>query len=657
MDKFVTGNAVQYVPPGKTINYLTRELVKETPEEHVRQRILRSLVEEYGYDPSQIRINFKISVGSKRLPVDIAIFFDDKPHLQENIYIIAETKRPEIRINDKENGVEQLQSYVSSCINCQFGLWTNGTDKQCFQRQESKGKGERKYEVVPVIDIPPHGKTLDEYEKPDFTQLRPATELKPVFTRINDYIYGRQGMREDQAFKELLKLIFCKVYDERSDDIRFYVTNKEMNSDMGVMSVKKRIDELFDAVRMEYSHIFNNDPKILLNPRVLSYVVSQLQNYYLLRTDTDVKGDAYEELVGKNLRGNLGEYFTPRNVCRLAVRILFTMYSKQQIQNTKIIDPACGTGGFLISVIDTMRQYYYDREINKNHSHEEAMQIVDDEIRMYCARCLYGIDFNEVLVQAAQMNEVIHGNGSSNLFSVDSLKAPGEWPSEISQKVKLGSFDMLMTNPPFGDNIIIDDRHLLSQYDLAHVWKEGENGVFVKTGELKSRVPPQVLFIERSIQLVKPTGKVAIVVPDSILSNPGWKYVRQWILEHTKVIASIDLAKETFEPSTGTKTSLLVLERKTEAEMNLEKKGGKLPDYEVFMAIASKVGHNSRGEKIYKRTPEGEIIEIEKERYIVKLSGRNKIREKIVTKEPIEDDDLPQIAEEFSEWWNRRAKK
>ncbi|AIF82367.1 type I restriction-modification system methyltransferase subunit [Candidatus Nitrososphaera evergladensis SR1] len=656
MDRFVDGNSVSYVPPGKLQSYLTQELIKETPEEHVRQRVIRSLVEEYGYDLSQIRVNFKLAVGGKRLPVDIAVFHDGKPPLQENIYIIVETKRPEIKSTDKESGIDQLGSYVSSAMNCEFALWTNGLEKLCFQKIESKTKGQ-KYEPKPVIDIPIHGKTIEEYEKPDFTQLRPATELKSVFKRINDYIYGRQGMREDQAFHELLKLIFCKVYDERSDEIHFYVTNKEIGSDMGAMSVKKRIDELFDSVRKQYQYIFKNDPKILLNPRVLAYVVGQLQNYYLLRTDADVKGDAYEELVGKNLRGSLGEYFTPRNICRLAVRILLAMHTKQQIQDAKIIDPACGTGGFLISVIDTMRQYYYDREIAKDPSHERAMQIVDDEIRMYCARCLYGIDFNEVLVQAAQMNEVIHGNGSSNLFSVDSLKAPGEWPIDVAEKVKLGSFDMLMTNPPFGENIIIDDRHLLSQYDLAHVWKENDDGILERTDDIKSRMPPQLLFIERSVQLLKPNGKLAIVLPDSVLSNPGLKYVRHWILTHTKVIASIDLAKEAFEPSTGTKTSLLILERKNETEMALEKKGGKLPDYDVFMAIAGKVGKNSRGDSIFKRTPEGEMIEIEKETYIVKIVDRSKVREKLVTKEPILDDDLPHIGDEFVEWWNRKGRK
>lgn len=653
LDKFVNGDTVQYVPPGKTISYVTGNLIKDTPEERIRQKILRSLVEEYGYETSQIRINFKISVGRKKLPVDIAIFHAGKPFLQENIYIIIETKRPEIKINDKDNGIDQLKSYVSSCINCEFGLWTNGLDKHCFQKKEMKGVGEQKYELVSVIDIPPYGKTIEDYEKPDFKQLRPATELKSVFKRINDYIYGNQGMREDQAFKELLKLIFCKIFDERSDEIRFYVTNKEMYSDVGIKNVKKRIDELFELVKTQYQYIFQNEPKILLNPRVLSYVVAQLQNYYLLRTDTDVKGDAYEELVGKNLRGNLGEYFTPRNVCRLAVRMLFAMHNKQQIQNAKIIDCACGTGGFLISAIDTMRKYYYERETNKGLSHDEAMQIVDDEIRIYCLSNLYGIDFNEVLVQAAQMNEVIHGNGSSNLFSVDSIRSPDVWPEDVAKKVKLGTFDMLMTNPPFGDNIIIDDRHVLSQYELAYIWKENEQGEFVKSNELRAKIPPQVLFIERAMQFIKPSGKLAIVVPDSILSNPGWKYVRHWILSHTKIIASIDLHKDTFEPSTGTKTSLLVLERKKESELKLEKNGGRLPDYEIFMAIATKIGHNSRGEKIYKRTPEGEIIEVEKERYIVKMLGRNKIREKILVKEPIEDDDLTDIANEFTTWYNK----
>jgi type I restriction enzyme M protein len=647
LDEYVGSSSVRYIPPGKLLDYITGKLRKETPEEHVRQRVARSLVEEYSYNKKQIELDFRIHMGRQTYPVDIAVFNEEKLHSQENIYMIIETKSEQVKPTSKDAGIGQLNSYIEASMNCGFGMWTNGLDKYCFQKTRTNGQ----FEISEIVDIPPHGKTLEDYEKLDFTQLRPATELETVFRRCHDYIFGNQGLPKDMAFHELLKVIFCKVHDEKeSTKLRFYATNKELKSSIGQIKVKDRLSELFSEVKTHYPHIFKEDAKIELLDKVLSYIVGQLQHFSLILTDTDVKGAAYEAIVGANLRGDRGEFFTPRNVCKMAVDSLFHMQPSEYWNRLKAIDPACGTGGFLIEIINLLKRHFIEEERKKWTDEIQALKQAEERLRRYCEQFLYGIDINPLLVRASQMNEVMHGNGSGNLFAEDSLKPPGEWKEETRRTLKLEDFDFVFTNPPFGSKIPIDDPHILSQYDLGYIWKPSEEGKFQRLDKLQKSVPPEQLFIERCLQFLKPHGKLAIVLPDSILSNPGLTYIRYWILRKARLIASLDLARETFQPHVGSKTSVLVLEKKSEEEILREEQGATLPIYDVFMAIAEKVGHDKRGNMLFRRTPEGEKLMEEKEREIVGIIGKEKIRVRTKLSEPIIDDDLPAITTSFKDW-------
>lgn len=410
----ISKGGVITVPVGKVLCYITRKIRRNTPEENVRQRIARSLVQEYSYRKPDIDVEFRIKVGTARPRIDLPVFYEGQPHLQENIYIAIETKKEDVKPTDKKEGIGQLKSYMAASLNCQFGMWTNGVEMLCFQKVQENGK----IVINDVIDIPSRGKTIEEFEKPTFAQLRPATELRAVFKRCHNYIYGNQGLPKDKAFHELLKLIFSKVRDEReSKEVRFYVTNKEMRSTTGGLKVQARIGELFEEVKTQYPHIFKDSKeRIELDPQVLAYVVGQIQPYYFLETDTDVKGEAYEEIVGANLRGDRGEFFTPRNVCSLAVEMLFSTIGEDKWKDLKIIDPACGTGGFLIAILNYIKSVFYVEELRKWGDEETAITRTNERVKSYCERSLYGIDINPLLVRATQMNEVMHGNGSGNLF-------------------------------------------------------------------------------------------------------------------------------------------------------------------------------------------------------------------------------------------------
>jgi type I restriction enzyme M protein len=654
LDEYVGSSSVRYIPPGKIVDYLTGKLRRDTPEEHVRQRITRGLVEEYNYRKEQIELDFRLHVFSKEYPADIVVFREGKPHKQENIYLIVETKNETIKPLSKEDGIGQLTDYVGAAINCEFGMWTNGIDKFCYQK---KPTSDGKYEISEVVDIPPRGKSIDEYEELDFKQLRPATELETVFRRCHDYIYGNQGLPKDASFHELLKVIFCKVHDEKeSTKIRFYVANRELKSPIGQIKVKERLDTLFQEVKERYAHIFKKDEKIELLPNVLAYIVGQLQHFSLLLTETDVKGEAYEAIVGANLRGDRGEFFTPRNVCKMAIESLFSMSLQEKWTSLRIIDPACGTGGFLVEVINFIKRYFIEEERKKWDDETQALRQAEDRLKKYCEQNIYGIDINPLLVRASQMNEVMHGNGSGNLFSENSLLPVGEWKQETKRDL-LESLDFCFTNPPFGSKIPIDDPHTLEQYDLAYIWRQKNETEFERTNKLQKSVPPEQLFIERCLQLLKPKGKLAIVLPDSILSNPGLAYIRYWILRKAKILASIDLSRDAFQPYVGTKTSVLFLEKKTKEEITFEERTGQLQPYDIFMAMAEKVGHDRRGNVLLRRTPEGEEVIVEREKEIIGIVGKQRYKEKRKVLEPIVDDDLPSVTLSLKNWLAQQAIK
>ena len=278
----------------------------------------------------------------------------------------------------------------------------------------------------------------------------------------------------------------------------------------------------------------------------------------------------------------------------------------------------------------------------------EEEQALNEQIHK-AGRNVFGIDFNANLAKTAQMNMVMNNDGRGGIYSVNSLWKPSAWPKEVSAEISLSSFDIVITNPPFGAKIKVEGSEILGQYDLAHAWsKEGDR--WIMQGTIKTGVPPEILFIERCFQFLKPgTGRMAIVLPDGILGNPDLEYVRYWIMSNCQVLASVDLPVEMFLPRTGTQTSVLFLRRKSDQEKLAESLSGEPPEYSIFMAIAKSVGKDRRGNTIFKRDKEGkEIIR----RDLYKNYARSTVLDFMPIIEPtghIADDDMPEIARLYSE--------
>lgn len=488
---------------------------------------------------------------------------------------------------------------------------------------------------------------------PDRKSLRPATadNLLFAFRRCHNYIAGNTGLQKTEAFWELLKVIFCKAEDERSGKaLEFYVTSAEQKTAAGQLKCKSRIDDLFERVKKDFPSIFPAKEDVTLSREVLAYTVAQLQPYSLLESAVDVKGIAYEEIVGANLRGDRGEFFTPRNACRMAVAMI------DPKPGMKIIDPACGTGGFLITAMNAILDKFNSerRSLHRDPENPRTVELQEDfrARTKLLAETVSGLDINPALVRAAKMNMVMNNDGSGGLAQANSLADPATWSDDARKVAPLNSFDLVVTNPPFGTNIRIDAPEVLRQYDLAAVWDFNEAGrVWSKRtnskGEvvLQSSQPPEILFIERCIQLLKPgTGIMAMVIPNGILNNVSLAYVRQWLMDNTQIIAVVDMQRDLFQPRNDTQTSMVILRRLSDEEI------ARTPDYPIFFAVTKRIGHDKRGNTVWLRDETGQDILAERRSQVRLVIEGREVQREIVEKVPVVDDDLTRVPSVFKKW-------
>lgn len=657
------------IPDGKICDYIDGKFRNDTPEEYVRQTIEKRLVNEHKYLPSQISVEYTLQLGSKKPRADIVIF--DKEAInqeQENIKLIIECKKESVDARNAKDGVEQLKSYMSASPNCEWGMWTNGKQKEVF-RKYLNDKGQIDY--MDYNDIPSADGNLEDINRPKRTSLKNAYDdnLLFVFKTCHNHIHINDGLQKQAAFFELLKVIFCKIEDERNipAPLEFYTTSEERSNTDGQLTVRKRISKIFERVKRKQGKIFDANDEIKLSPRSLAYIVSELQKYSLLNTNIDIKGKAYEEIVGANLRGDRGEFFTPRNVMKMVVEMLDPNI------NEKVLDSSCGTGGFLVTamthVINKLQNDFSDSiGIKRADWDTDTIRVFQDKISEMAASNYFGFDINPDLVKATKMNMVMNNDGSGNILQTNSLLPPHEWTDEFRSKLAealgidkielrnhntIGWFDVIVTNPPFGSKIPVKDKAVLEQYELAHIWtKDRKMGTWIKTEKLQASVPPEILFIERCTQLLVPGGRMGIVLPDSILGSPGLGYIREWIIKNHRIIASVDLHVDTFQPRNGTQTSVLILQKKTQEQKDCEEKRGVMADYNIFMAMVEKIGHDKRGNPIFKRDDEGNEILVP-DTNAIETVDQNEKNINIVSheqKKKVEDDQTPDVAIIFERW-------
>jgi len=640
-------------PEGKIVDFIDSKLRTDSETEQIRQDFERTLIEEYRYERADIGVDVRLKVqdGSRvaQKKAFLIVFQSDAAEKDQNsAYIIIQVTKPGTQPSDPKIGTNELERMMIACPTSRFGCWTNGTETVYFQKKKQKFDTE----IFPVNDFPRKGEDESAIFTIDRSRLRIATgnNLLAAFKRCHDFIHANQGGSKEQIFWEFLKILFAKIEDEQDESRpRFAIRDAdERNTRAGQQEVKDRVEVLFRNVKTskEYKGLFDDAVEgIRFNADVVAYIVAQLEKYDFLRSSVDVKGMAYETIVGPTLEGVKGEFFTPRNVVKMAVKML------DPNPGERILDPACGTGGFIVIAFNYVSEKI--RQTARKTWKNPAAPTFADEKELFpkiheAGKMIFGLDFNANLVKTAQMNMVMNNDGRGGLFCVNSLLKPASWPKPVQQIFEIGSMDLVMTNPPFGTKIKIEGQDILDQYDLAHVWRK-EGGKWVMDGALRNAMPPEILFIERCVQFLKPgKGKLGIVLPDGVLGNPDNEYIRYWIMANCQVLASVDLPVETFLPRTGTQTSVLILRRKSEQQKLAESLSGEIADYSIFMAIAKSVGKDRRGNTVFVRDELGrEIVR----RDLYEPFRKSTVLEYMAAVEPggrIVDDDLPHIARDYN---------
>jgi len=570
---------------GYIIDFITGKHLKLTAEERVRQQFEHILVEEYGYPKAEMDIEFKIQRGAAKgkEKADIVVFNDASHKEQANIKIIVETEPPSHEFDD------QLLSYVTATT-AQFCVWTNGAETKYFYRPVKAPT-----KLDPITQFPHWGETINDIGRHLKKDLRPSNELKLIFESIHNALFASANIRRAEKLgAEMIKLLFCKIHDERSPNVKcqFRATVEEIIDEDGNERVLARVKKLFTEVKVDFKDVFDQNDELLLDAESVAMVVGRLQRISLLRSETDVVGEAFEVFIPEEFKGEKGEFFTPRPVVRMTMQMLQLEPSKRE----RLIDPACGSGGFLIVGMEYAKQRIEQTYAKSGIGSEQ----IGKEKDQYARNHFFGIDVEADLARISKAYMAVVGDGRGGIFCEDSLKACDKWTEKCKDAIELGQFQVLATNPPFGTKIKVRSREILSQYDLAHHWSENDNQELVKSKRILGGQAPDILFLERCVKLLEPSGRMAIVLPRGTLNNPDQivhRVARKWLLENCKILAVVDLPKDTFQPYTGTKTSVLFLERTPPPN-----------DYSVFMAISKEIGHDKRHNPVYERTDDGSLI-------------------------------------------------
>jgi len=593
-------------------DFITNAWIKATPENKEAKVVFEErLVKEYGYLKEQIQPEFGIKKGAKFIgPADIVVFRDEKHKNQEDIYIIVECKRKE-----RTDGMEQLKSYLAP-TQAKYGVWFNGGEIAYLKHSDKPPYYQE------VLHLPRKG---EKEGFPNKSELRPVTNLLSVFKTCHNHIYANDGLSNQDAFDEFLKVLFIKMADEKdreSKQVKFWITDEEEKE---ILEGKQseffdRLDKLFDKVKKRYFDIFDQGEKIILRKETMAFVVAQIKNFNFALVSVDVKGEAFQAFVHSYYRGEKGQFFTPTPITRLCVEML------EPKQDELIIDPACGSGGFLV----TAMKHVVNKSLSRTE--KENPDLAARFTREYAEDYIRGIDINPKLARVAKMRMVLEDDGHTGIFSTSALEEFSKIKSRAQEmgatKVQEENFDLLFTNPPFGTKGKGKNKAILSQYELAHKWqRDKETGEWTRTSKLMNEQVPDILFVERCLQFLVSHGRMAILLPDGDLTNSSLGYIRQWIRDNARILAVVSLPQETFVPyGAGVKASVLFLQKLPKKELEALKK----KDYPIFMGIIEKIGYDIRGRDVYKRNERGEII---------KKDG-----------EPVIDEDVSLIIEEFDKF-------
>ncbi|MCG3138307.1 MAG: hypothetical protein HJJLKODD_02169 [Phycisphaerae bacterium] len=588
------------------------------PEEIVRQLYIKKLIDHYGYPKDRLRIEKEVYFGStvhdKR--ADIVVIEKDTA---DTPYIIVECKKAK-----RKDGLEQLKSYCNA-EGSPIGVWTNGGETNYLHREDPN-----LYRTLP--EIPRASETLaqmlnqpwtlDDLDRENILVVE-RTSLKDVILNMEDLVLANAGV---DAFEEVFKLIYAKLYDE-AKAARIRRGRKTLDFRVGGRTAKEfaeTIGNLFNKAMIEWPGVFSPGERIALEPDHLKVCGSALERVKLFNSNLSVIDEAFEYLEVKAAKGEKGQYFTPRHVIDMCVKMLNPTVEEF------VVDSAAGSCGFTVHSIFHVWGEEFTAEGPKRWQSD------------YAGSHVYGIDFDSRMIKIAKALNTIAGDGKTNVYRANSLD-PKLWNEDVragmrprlrrfddpdddrrnQEQFRYFEFDLLLTNPPFAGDI--KDARILGQYDLAK-----------KTnGKMETAVGRDILFIERNLQFLRPGGRAAIVLPQGRFNNSGDETIRRWIADRARILAVVGLHGNTFKPHTGTKTSVLFVQTWNDDE-DLGPLNPKTDDYPVFLATSEKPGKDNSGDYVYRIGPDNAPL----------LDAHNHM---------VVEHDLDEIADDFIDWGRKQG--
>jgi type I restriction enzyme M protein len=562
--------AITYILQNKTRNY-------RNPEEQVQADSFLLLVLRYNYKPENIKQFVSVTMGASIKEADIVVY-NDLAHLSP--HIVVECKKQEATELEFAQATEQGFSYAVA-EGAKYVWTTSGIKDAYFEVPRNKPKAR-----IPITDIPQFGiEELAKYKYAKNGGVFKGQKLFPIETVLEDELtrrfkqahnslWGGGELNPSEAFDELDKLIFCKVWDERKlrkngEAYDFQIFSEETEEKTN-KSLLDRIKKLYEEGRKKDPEVFKDG--IRLNAQKLRTVVGYLESIDLGNTDLDSKGRAFETFMGSFFRGDFGQFFTPRPIVKFIVDVLPIKH------DSLVLDTSCGSGGFLLHALDKIRKEaseYYPGECGSDGSQESARH--KDHWHDFAEHNLYGIEINEQIARTAKMNMIIHDDGHTNVIAADGLlpiddvtQTDKDGVEHVIQKgissktnnkgFKFGRFNFIITNPPFGSSVRQTEQAYMHQYGYAQKdidWLNPNSKVSPRDNQ-----STEILFIEQCYNYLAEGGYLAVVIPDGVLTNSSMQYVRDGIEEKFRIVSVVSLPQTAFSATgAGVKSSVLILKK------------------------------------------------------------------------------------------------
>lgn len=616
---------------------IRKKAVKATPEEIVRQLYLMVLTDDLGYPASRMELEYEVTFGREKKRADIVIF--DKQQTTSP-YIIVEVKKPKLK-----DGKEQLKSYCNA-TGAPIGVWSNGRQISYYHRKDPNYFED--LSGIPRADqrlsdiLSERWKIADLIKKDKLVNERKS--LKDLILEMEDEVLAGAGV---DVFEEVFKLIFTKLFDEMESGRKPDRNLEFRNYGDTETELKEKLQTLFDKAKDKWQGVFTDDAKILLTPSHLSVCVASLQDVKLFNSNLDVVDEAFEYLINKSSKGEKGQYFTPRYVIDMCVKML------NPKANEKMIDTAAGSCDFPVHTIFHVWENILKSK-GLSHSHLFTLEEKPAECTDYVQDNVFAIDFDEKAVRVARTLNLIAGDGQTNVMHLNTLDyerwdetiKDENWSDTYSEgwkklkKLRTDkhsnrdfNFDIIMANPPFAGDV--KESRILAKYDLSRsatlekvnvnnvlsgckvvigepTFPEALNnnvetvyqmsdGTFRKT-KLKqaSKMSRDILFVERNLDFLKPGGRMAIVLPQGRFNNSSDKSLREYIADRCRILAVVGLHSNVFKPHTGTKTSVLFVQKWDDVLCP------KVDDYNIFFATMQEPSKDNSGDKIYRNTTDAD---------------------------------------------------